>query len=123
MKFKCPDDDAGLRRFPETDGLKTEDFVEKIIDDLEMAAHGRNHGFPRLYDTLDSDVQKLVDEYILQCQRFSDAMNEGLTGVGLYTFNSSRSDAHYKMLEAFGLEHDDAALRVTKEFDQSSIAA
>ena len=92
-------------------------FAKKIVDDLLDAERGESSDYLKLYDSLDGKGQAVIDKYIDECQAFSNAMNEGLTGLGLYSFNESRANAHENMLETFGLENDYAARSATKDFD------
>lgn len=92
-------------------------FAKKIVEDLLSAERGKDSDYLKLYDSLTNEGQSLVDTYIDSCREFSDAMNEGLTGLGLYPFNERRANAHESMLEAFGLENDYAARSATKDFD------
>lgn len=92
-------------------------FAKKIVEDLLAAERGEKGDYLKLYDSLDNNGQSLVDTYIDSCREFSEAMNEGLTGLGLYPFNERRANAHESMLEAFGLENDYAARSATKDFD------
>lgn len=92
-------------------------FAKKIVEDLLAAERGEKGDYLKLYDSLTSDGQAVIDKYVDECQAFSNAMNEGLTGLGLYSFNESRANAHEDMLETFGLENDYAARSATKDFD------
>ena len=92
-------------------------FAKKIVEDLLAAERGEKGDYLKLYNSLTGEGQAVIDKYIDECQAFSDAMNEGLTGLGLYSFNESRANAHESMLEAFGLENDYAARSATKDFD------
>lgn len=60
---------------------------------------------------------KAIKEYVFQLHRFSDAMNNGLTGMGLYSFNDNRMTAHDNMLEAFDLQDNEFASSITKNYD------
>ena len=60
---------------------------------------------------------KAIKEYVFQLHRFSDAMNNGLTGFGLYSFNENRMTAHENMLEAFNLTNNEFASSITKNYD------
>ena len=92
-------------------------FAKKIVEDLLDAERGEKGDYLKLYDSLDGEGQAVIDRYIDECQAFSDAMNEGLHGLGLYSFNESRANAHENMLETFGLENDYSARSATKDFD------
>lgn len=92
-------------------------FAKKIVEDLFAAERGEKGDYLKLYDSLSSKGQAVIDKYIDECQAFSNAMNDGLTGLGLYSFNESRANAHENMLETFGLENDYAARSATKDFD------
>lgn len=92
-------------------------FWKELKEDLYAHLEGRDSKFLKLYDSLDTNSQCLVDAYVDSCREFSDAMNDGLTGLGLYSFNERRANAHEAMLEAFGLEDDYAARTATKNFD------
>ena len=58
-----------------------------------------------------------IKTYVQRCFEFSDAMNEGLSGLGLYTFDTRRREAHEKMEEAFGIEDNRYARHVLKTLD------
>ena len=73
------------------------------------------------YSNVAEEQIAAVDNYVLQCVRFADAMDMGLSGVGLYTFNNDRANAHYMMLAAFGLENDEAVLCATKDYDYATV--
>lgn len=60
---------------------------------------------------------ELIRKYADTARDFSDAMNSGLTGMGLYSFNERRSGAHEDMMDAFDLGGDMYASRVTKDID------
>lgn len=92
-------------------------FAKKIVEDLLAAERGEKGDYLKLYNSLDGEGQAVIDKYVDECQAFSNAMNEGLTGLGLYSFNERRANAHESMLEAFGLENDYAARSATKDFD------
>lgn len=92
-------------------------FAKKIVEDLLAAERGEKSDYLKLYDSLDNEGQAVIDRYVDVCLEFSEAMNEGLTGLCLYPFNERRANAHESMLEAFGLENDYAARSATKDFD------
>lgn len=58
-----------------------------------------------------------VKRYVEECFRFSDAMNEGLSGFGLYTFNNDRTNAHENMLDQFDVGYSDLVREATKTYD------
>jgi hypothetical protein len=121
-----------------------EDRMKKIVDDVDAMLHGGKTEAEKFandlvekitaYDSRNEDIEDMpfdygnvtdeqiaaVDNYVLQCVRFADAMDMGLSGVGLYTFNTDRTNAHYMMLSAFGLENDEAALCATKDYDYAA---
>ena len=104
-------------------GEKSPDAIaDKLIEQVNAYANLKDYDALSDFDFSMCTHEEIeaVDEYILQCQRFTDAQNSGLTGLGLYTFNNDRMDAHEKMLEAWGLDSDMVALSATKGFDYCS---
>lgn len=92
-------------------------FAKKIAEDLLAAERGEKGGYLKPHDSLDGKGRAVVDKYVDECQAFSNAMNDGLTELGLYSSNESRASAHGSMLGAFGLENDHAARSAAKDFD------
>ena len=101
---------------------KAERFANDLVEKIN--AYDNRHedieDMPFDYSNVTTEQIAAVDNYVLQCVRFSDAMDMGLSGVGLYTFNNDRANAHYMMLSAFGLENDEAALCATKDYDYAA---
>lgn len=143
-KEGCPHVGPKIDWLDEDAKCTKEDRMKKIADDVDASLHGGKTEAEKFaaklvekinaYDNLHEDIEDMpfdysnvadeqiaaVDNYVLQCVRFADAMDMGLSGVGLYTFNNDRADAHYMMLSAFGLENDEAALCATKDYDYAS---
>jgi len=101
---------------------EAERFANSLVEKIN--AYDNRHedieDMPFDYSCVTPEQLAAVDNYVLQCVRFADAMDMGLSGVGLYTFNNDRADAHYMMLSAFGLENDEAALCATKDYDYAA---
>ena len=68
-------------------------------------------------DHFSNEKIEAIKNYVRRCFEFSDAMNEGLSGLGLYTFDTRRREAHEKMEEAFGIEDNKYARHVLKTLD------
>ena len=66
---------------------------------------------------LEKDQRDAIDEYIATCQMFCESMNMGLSGGGLYSQNQTRATAHRKMMKLMGVDGNEYAESITKQFD------
>ena len=89
----------------------TEQISEELDDDANSAK------FEACANALPDNMKRTATDWIYSCQSFCEAMNEGLTGFGLYAQNSDRTLKHRKMMEAFRLEGNEWAENITKQYD------
>lgn len=66
---------------------------------------------------LEKDQRDAIDEYIAACQMFCESMNMGLSDGGLYSQNQIRATAHRKMMKLMGVDGNEYAESITKQFD------
>ena len=88
--------------------------TEKLLDDIRC---GSEHWYAD--DHLTEAELKAVKKYAAALFAFTEAQNKGMTGLGLYHQNETRSSAHEELLEAFGLTGNEYAEDITKSYDFS----
>ena len=91
------------------------EFAEEIRPIVNMKLKCSDGWFAE--DHFSNEKIETIKNYVRRCFDFSDAMNEGLSGLGLYTFDTRRREAHEKMEEAFGIEDNRYARHVMKTLD------
>lgn len=90
------------------------EFVERINTVVSGMLKRTNGWFAEDHCT---DVQlKALKKYVDACRVFSDAMNMGLSGLGLYSQNEARTEAHEELLDVFNADNT-MARSVTKDID------
>lgn len=88
--------------------------TEKRLDDIRR---GSEHWYAEEHLT---EVElKSVKKYAASLLAFTEAQNNGMTGLGLYHQNEVRATAHEELLKAFGLSSNEYAEDITKSYDFS----
>lgn len=93
------------------------EWFDGVAAELDKIRKGDVHWYAD--DHLTADELTAVKKYASALLAFTDAQNAGLTGIGLYSHNNNRADAHEAMLEAFSLSNNEHAMHVTKSYDFS----
>lgn len=88
--------------------------IESSLDDIR---HGVDHWYADEHLTADELIA--VKKYAATLFAFTEAQNNGMTGICLYQQNEARAVAHEKMLEVFGLSDNKYAEDITKSYDFS----
>lgn len=91
------------------------EWFEGLEAELELMRTSAHTWFAE--ENLTKEEVKAIGAYVNTLFSFTDAQNEGLTGIGLYAQNSNRADAHAEMLDVFKLLHDPYAEYATKSYD------
>ena len=90
------------------------DSVRFVLDEIR---NGEKHWYAD--ENLEKNELEAVERYARTLFAFTDAQNEGLTGLQLYSQNEARANAHADMLDVFGLGNNEHALHVTRSYDFS----
>lgn len=104
-----------LREYREEQERPMREFVEYVHEIVRGMIKRSNGWFAEEHCT--KEQVDAINKYLVCCQSFSDAMNAGMSGLGLYPQNEARTNAHEEMLDEFGLGGSEYARRVTKDID------
>ena len=111
------ENDARVRRINEATRNRDKEMRD-FVEHVDAVVHGmlkRTNGW--FAEDHCNEVQlKALKKYVDACRVFSDAMNMGLSGLGLYSQNEARTEAHEALLDAF-YANNERARRVTKDID------
>ena len=104
-----------LREYREEQERPMREFVEYVHEIVRGMIKRSNGWFAEEHCT--KEQIDAINKYLVCCQSFTDAMNAGLSGFGLYPQNEARTNAHEEMLDAFNLGGSEYARHVTKDID------
>ena len=115
--LKQQENDARVRRINEAtrNSDKEMHYFVEYVDTVVQGMLKRTNGWSA-EDHCTSEQLHALKKYINSCRIFSDAMNMGLSGLGLYSQNEARTEAHEALLDAFDANNEKAR-RVTKDID------
>ena len=88
--------------------------VKSSLNDIRKGVH-----YWYAEDNLAHAELAAVKNYVAALFAFTDAQNYGMTGLGLYSQNEARAEAHEEMLDVFELLNSEYALEITKTYDFS----
>ena len=116
-RAKCEQDVADFQAQLEAKRKAMQIWRENVIVSLNDIRKGRRHWYAD--DKLTHAELAAVKKYAYTLVAFTDAQNMGLTGIGLYSQNEARAEAHEEMLDVFGLYNSEFAKEITKSYDFS----
>lgn len=116
-KAKCEQDVADFQAQLEAKHKAMRIWSENVRTSLDDIRKGTCHWYAS--DNVTTSELNAIKKYISTLFAFTDAQNDGLTGLGLYAQNEARAEAHEELLETFGLSGSEYATEITKSYDFS----
>lgn len=116
-RTKCEQDVADFQAQLEAKRKAMQVWSENVMTSLDDIRKGIRHWYTD--DNVTASELAAVKKYVSTLFAFTDAQNNGMTGLSLYAQNESRADAHEELLEAFGLYNSEYAKEITKSYDFS----
>ncbi len=92
-----------------------ETWTEQVIEELDDKSNYDK--FDAIWSQLSNSMRNAIYDWLSSCQAFCTAMNEGLSGFGLYAQNSDRALKHEKMFKLFKTTGNAYAESITKQYD------
>lgn len=92
-----------------------ESWTEQVTKELDDKSNYEK--FDAIWSQLPNKMRNAIYDWLSSCQSFCTAMNEGLSGFGLYAHNSDRALKHEKMFKLFKTTDNAYAESITKQYD------